>query len=583
MIGALGLGCRSPSKTLDDSDDEIDDDSKPASPRDNDLARKQRKMSLSESIKKKAHNLKGRAKKIITKPKEAEGPEGAAFLELVALLKEDPNNLWPLPPRLVIAGDVDATLFRFLTARKNSVPAAFVMLKDTILWRRENNVETALESSPSPETVDKIRRAISSAYTGFDYEGSPVYIERSGMLDVSKILSSGITQADLVQLHIVNMEYFTNTLCMEASIAKGETMDKVVSIMDVHGIGFRQFTNSDFLAMFKAMSAIDSNNYPEIMKAVYIVNAPGYFSSAFKLIKKFLDARTQKKIQVCKAKTLESVLDMNIVPKNVGGLGSDAVLSQPTGELSAAHIKQDREHERFVKAAASGDPIIGPNTFSIILGEGTPVYAERTKNDNDSSFRHHQDEMIGHDRMSMDSSDGGPFINGGSSSRKPSTEYGLGNWKELDPDLESELDPHSERADGRNGAGPAPPESKLKLDGNWKVYDGFDAQVYDGFDAQVLEALTTIDRALARVRHLQGSRRVSFQDGSDTPEVYTNGINNADHKTPETDRSHMRHPRTSGLFENPATIPELEELKLEASPVIKQKKRGIFACCFGGS
>ena len=45
------------------------------------------------------------------------------------------------------------------------------------------------------------------------------------------------------------IQYFTNSLCMEASIAKGETMDKVMSIMDLHGLGFRQLTNNEFLTV----------------------------------------------------------------------------------------------------------------------------------------------------------------------------------------------------------------------------------------------------------------------------------------------------------------------------------------------
>eukprot|EP00240_Pyramimonas_obovata_P006784 CAMPEP_0118948468 /NCGR_PEP_ID=MMETSP1169-20130426/47877_1 /TAXON_ID=36882 /ORGANISM="Pyramimonas obovata, Strain CCMP722" /LENGTH=170 /DNA_ID=CAMNT_0006894903 /DNA_START=245 /DNA_END=753 /DNA_ORIENTATION=+ len=165
------LGCTSPPKSHDAHSDDGDALDSGMSP--NRDTPKSRKLSLSESLKQKAIHFKGRAKNIITKPKQLEGPEGAAFMELVQLLKQDPNNLWPLPPRMVIAGDVDATLSRFLTARKSNVPAAFTMLKESILWRRENNVETALEATPSGEQMDKIRRSISSAYTGFDYEGYP--------------------------------------------------------------------------------------------------------------------------------------------------------------------------------------------------------------------------------------------------------------------------------------------------------------------------------------------------------------------------------------------------------------------------
>uniref|UniRef100_A0A7S0WWE4 CRAL-TRIO domain-containing protein n=1 Tax=Pyramimonas obovata TaxID=1411642 RepID=A0A7S0WWE4_9CHLO len=299
------------------------------------------------------------------------------------------------------------------------------------------------------------------------------------------------------------------------------------------------------------------------MKAVYIVNAPGYFSSAFKLIKKFLDPRTQKKIQVCKTKTLDTVLDLNIVPSNVGGLGSNSILSQPTGELSAAHVKQDHEQARYVRAEQNGNPIVGPNMFSIMLGEGTPVYAERTKAD----LEHHDEMMTKLDRLSIDSFDNNRSRN---SSKKVSTEV---SGMELS---EERGEPGSQGGMGSSkGHSPNP---TFKTEGVWKVYEGFDAQVVD--------ALATIDRALERVQQLQrGSRRqsnISHTDG----EVHTNGLTDHDRpKSSDYDRFNMAPPRSGGLFENPATIPELdEELHTShAGPDRKSRKKGLFACCFSGS
>lgn len=43
---------------------------------------------------------------------------------------------------------------------------------------------------------------------------------------------------------------------------------------------------------------IDSANYPETLAAMVIINAPMWFSGAFSAVKSFLNAETQKKIQV---------------------------------------------------------------------------------------------------------------------------------------------------------------------------------------------------------------------------------------------------------------------------------------------
>jgi hypothetical protein len=168
-------------------------------------------------------------------------------------------------------------------------------------------------------------------------------------------------------------QYFTQTLCLESSIAQGQTIDKVVSVIDLTGVTMSNASNKHFIALFKQMSKIDSDNYPEVspphrsantysrrwrfpslqsfrppstpavlcrgasssfapagasrlretwarcrwlgaltavppthlrlfwqvMKSVYIINAPWIFSAIFNLIKGFLDPSTQKKIKVC--------------------------------------------------------------------------------------------------------------------------------------------------------------------------------------------------------------------------------------------------------------------------------------------
>ena len=41
-----------------------------------------------------------------------------------------------------------------------------------------------------------------------------------------------------------------------------------------------------------------SNNYPENMGAMFIVNAPWTFTAIWSIVKNFLDERTTKKIQI---------------------------------------------------------------------------------------------------------------------------------------------------------------------------------------------------------------------------------------------------------------------------------------------
>lgn len=66
-------------------------------------------------------------------------------------------------------------------------------------------------------------------------------------------------------------------------------------------------------------------NYPEILKACYIINAPRVFAIAFGVVKKFLNEYTLGKIQIFPndpkkwKKVLISHIDGDSLPKHYGG------------------------------------------------------------------------------------------------------------------------------------------------------------------------------------------------------------------------------------------------------------------------
>jgi len=66
-------------------------------------------------------------------------------------------------------------------------------------------------------------------------------------------------------------------------------------------------------------------NYPEILKACYIINAPGYFTIAFNVVKRFLAEYTLSKMFIFKAdpikwqKVLRDNISLDILPKYYGG------------------------------------------------------------------------------------------------------------------------------------------------------------------------------------------------------------------------------------------------------------------------
>ena len=50
--------------------------------------------------------------------------------------------------------------------------------------------------------------------------------------------------------------------------------------------------------LLSKITAIDQNNYPEMMGKTLIINAPGMFKVVWSIVKRFLDPRTLSKIDV---------------------------------------------------------------------------------------------------------------------------------------------------------------------------------------------------------------------------------------------------------------------------------------------
>jgi len=63
------------------------------------------------------------------------------------------------------------------------------------------------------------------------------------------------------------------------------------------GMGMTSFTK-EIQRFIKMASQIGSDYYPEIMGAMYVVDAPFLFSGVWAVVKNFLDEKTRNKIKI---------------------------------------------------------------------------------------------------------------------------------------------------------------------------------------------------------------------------------------------------------------------------------------------
>mmetsp|Transcript_21620 Transcript_21620/g.73508 ORF Transcript_21620/g.73508 Transcript_21620/m.73508 type:complete len:532 (+) Transcript_21620:345-1940(+) len=300
---------------------------------------------------------KGRAaviKKIRrSKPRDEREAEALERLKAVAADK----GWLPLSPRMLICGDEDATLLRFLRARKLDLGKAAKMLGDTIEWRRANGVDDILLCPLHEETLEAYRKMHSNSYIGFDRHGRPVYLELTGEMEVEGLLDLGVDF--LVKHHVFGNEYMTNVMFREASEAKGEMVEHVVCILDLTGLTLARARR--LMKVFPPISAVDANNYPETMGALICVNAPWYASTIWKMVAPFIDKNTQAKIKITSTleaarKAFEQVgVDITSVPVACGGVCTRPMVCTPDGGLTDSLRRMDEHARENARRVAAGE------------------------------------------------------------------------------------------------------------------------------------------------------------------------------------------------------------------------------------
>jgi len=212
----------------------------------------------------------------------------------------------------------DATLLRFLRARKFDLVKAKAMIISAEQWRKSFGVDEIVKSFDFKEK-EEVDKYYPQYYHKMDKDGRPIYIERLGKLDI-KALYGITTQERQLQRLVYEYEKFISERLPACSAEVGHHVETSCTILDLHNVGLGQFYKvKDYVAQ---ASAIGQDRYPECMGKFYIINAPYLFSTVWSFIKPWLDEVTVSKIDIMgrdyKTKLLEQVPAENL-PKDLGG------------------------------------------------------------------------------------------------------------------------------------------------------------------------------------------------------------------------------------------------------------------------
>ncbi|GMH66904.1 hypothetical protein TL16_g04538 [Triparma laevis f. inornata] len=174
-------------------------------------------------------------------------------------------------------------------------------------WRQEERCER-LRGMTLPEiigcSISEYEQHYQGGFLGVGPGGSPIVVRKYGKMDLNKIGSCvgkdhEVKEGDAFEYfnrhHIWEMEWY-NDLMRELSFRKGKIVKGSV-FMDLDGLGMKQMGKETMKAI-KKMMGDDSDNYPDSLRKLYIVNAPGFFTFIWKVIRPWLHPVVLAKIEM---------------------------------------------------------------------------------------------------------------------------------------------------------------------------------------------------------------------------------------------------------------------------------------------
>lgn len=240
----------------------------------------------------------------------------------------------------------DQELLRFLRARKFDLEKAVEMYAKYKHWYAENGIDRYPEVFP--EKALALAELVPSAFTGFDREGHPVQIERTGKMDVPTILSA-VSGAAMLEGFIWGQQTQINRAkesCERLGLPE-HSIERFTQLLDLDGLSSQHLQLSQFLS---PITKCGEANFPERLSKTIIVNYGWVFSMIWAIVKLGLDPITREKVICCPSfEELHKHIAPDQLPKRYGGTLPDLPqLEDPdVPALRAKFLNDDKYVEHY--------------------------------------------------------------------------------------------------------------------------------------------------------------------------------------------------------------------------------------------
>jgi hypothetical protein len=250
----------------------------------------------------------------------------------------------------------DYCLLRFLRARKFDFAKASLMLKNSLKWRAENNIDTILTNPPT--RLAKYQAAYKNVFPNayldtFDKDGRPIFFLRCGGIYLDA-LTKYFTMDEINLVHAWDMERHQQ-LCREQT-KKGIRVETVTNLMDLKDVGL---AGRVAIPALQSISAMDTDNYPETLGRTVMSHAPSIFPVLWSWGSGWLDPVVASKVEVCgppAALLLEKVFENKAdMPVELGGEKKGCLIERPSeAEIIAAFEAEEKKIPTTALSIAAG-------------------------------------------------------------------------------------------------------------------------------------------------------------------------------------------------------------------------------------
>ncbi|KAJ3677997.1 hypothetical protein LUZ60_001800 [Juncus effusus] len=270
--------------------------------------------------------------------KEEPAPAVEAVEEETSPVQEEEILIWGVP----LKGDerTDTVLLKFLRARDFKPKEAMAMLKNTILWRKQFEIETLISQDLELNEMDKV------VFTcGKDRENHPVCYNVYGEFQNKDLYEKAFGDEEKRQRFLKwRVQYLEKGIREELDFAPGGvcSLVQITDLKNAPSLGkHRQVT--------KQAVTLLQDNYPEFIAKKVFINVPWWYLAVNRMISPFLTQRTKSKFVFAgpskSAETLFRYIAPEQVPVQFGGLyketDSDFTVSDAVTEIT---IKPSSKH-----------------------------------------------------------------------------------------------------------------------------------------------------------------------------------------------------------------------------------------------